>query len=508
MPTACDAAQKQDPDATNGAAAAITGSWEPAPAAPFPGSLSGRVRVPASDATVVSITLRNARFTAIPGACTPSTVVRRKSRITDGNSRLLCTLTDSRAGRTIEFDAVAVGAKGDEMGGTIRDAASGARTDLPALVIGQAPADLSPRLRLLSSPDFLNADVGDLRRGPGFWKPSKSANSINGQYRKTLDRVLDDWEATDPDGVLIAGDLVEGHWGTDDLKTGNFGPVGSPSQQLAALHRAADTYYPQYLKRFAQHHLPLFPAVGDHEYGDNPWPASKRARIPAFREEFADHFTRTQRGKPKFTDRPSGPHAWTAYAGRPLPDVQVITLDPFDITADRARLGLDPQQRNWLRGVLRRANRDRVRWIIVQSHLPILGPVRTRGSSGLRLPGGANSKLWQMFEKYDVDLYLSGEAHDVTVLDHGGVTQITHGGLFAFGLTNALLLDFYDEYIYVTLRDYDIRDRDKGRRLWQTRATGLPSHIEMKQAPFTVGTGVVPESGGLRRETGMLLPGL
>ena len=179
----------------------------------------------------------------------------------------------------------------------------------------------------------------------------------------------------------------------------------------------------------------------------------------------------------------------------------MITLDPFDITPDRARIGLDPQQRNWLRGVLRRAKRDQVRWIIVQSHLPILGPVRTRGSSGLHLPGGANSKLWQMFEKYDVDLYLSGEAHDVTVLDHGGVTQITHGGLFAFGLTNALLLDFYDEYIYVTLRDYDIRDRDKGRRLWQTRATGLPAHIEMKQAPFTVGTGVIPESGGLRLES-------
>ena len=127
--------------------------------------------------------------------------------------------------------------------------------------------------------------------------------------------MLDDWEATDPDGVLIAGDLVEGHWGTDDLKTGNFGPVGSLPQQLAALHRAADTYYPQYLKRFAQHDLPLFPAVGDHEYGDNPWPASKRARIRAFREEFADHFTRTQPREAEVHRPPQRP----ARAGRRTP---------------------------------------------------------------------------------------------------------------------------------------------------------------------------------------------
>lgn len=508
VPSACDASPHQGPDRTSTAAATITGSWEPSPDAPFPGSLRGRVSLPASDETVVTITLRNARFTAVPEACEPSTVVRRKSRIVDGNARLLCTLLDAEAAHRIDFAAVAAGAEGEEMGGTIHNEADGAEVDLPALVIDEAPASLSPRLRLLSSPDFLNADVGDLRRGPGFWNPRRSTNSINGDYRRTLDAVLDDWQSTDPDGVLVAGDLVEGHWGTDAARTGNFGPVRTLPEQLDALHRAAGTYYPQYLERFAQHDLTLFPAAGDHEYGDNPWPASKRARIPAFRDEFADYFTRTPGGQPKFADRPSGPHAWTAYAGRPLPDVQVITLDWFDITADRARLGLDPQQRSWLRGVLRRAERDGVRWTIVQGHLPILGPVRTRGSSGLYVPGGPDSKVWQLFEQYGVDLYLTGEAHDVTVLNHGGVTQITHGGLFAFGLTNALLLDFYDDYIYLTLRDYDIRDRDKGGRLWQTRRSGLPARIEMNQAPYTVGTGVVPDQGGLRLETGMLLPGL
>jgi hypothetical protein len=503
---ACDASasgDKKEPDA----APAVTASWEPVADAPFPGSLAGDIEVLDPEETVLTVTLHNARFTALPRACEPSTIVRRKSRLIESNAVLLCTLPESGSARTVRFTAVAAGAQGDEMGGTIRNQADGAEAELPPLEIEEAPASLSPRLRLVSSPDFLNADVGDLAKGPGFWTRKRSANSINDNYRRTLNGVLGDWEATRADGVLVAGDLVEGHWGTDDLHSGNFGPVGTLTEQLAALDRAAGTYYPQYLRRFRQHGLSVYPAPGDHEYGDNPWPAAKRARAQAFREQFARYFTRTPDGAPVFPDHPDGPHALTAYAGRPLPDVQVVTIDPFDITPDRARLGMDPQQRAWLRGVLRRAVRDDVRWIIVQGHIPILGPVRTRGSSGLTLPGGERSKLWRMFEKYDVDLYLSGEAHDVTVLDHGGVTQITHGGLFAFGLTNALLLDFYDDYIYVSLRDYDIREDDRGPRLWQTRDEGIPAKISMKQAPYVIGTGVVPDHGGMRRETGTLLPG-
>jgi hypothetical protein len=508
VPLACDASASDEPSGDESAAAALKGSWELAPDAPFPGSLAGTFTVPASDETVVSLTLVNARFTAVPDDCTPSTIVRRRTRIVDGNARLLCTLPESSRDRTIEFDAVSAGARGAEMGGTLRNESGGAESELPSIEITGPPPSLSPRLRFISSPDFQNADIGDLRRGPGFWTRKRSTNSINGQYRKVLDGVLDDWESTGPDGVLIAGDLVEGHWGTDDLKTGNFGRVGTLPEQLRALHRAADTYYPQWRQRFRKHGLSVYPAVGDHEYGDNPWPRSKRLRAAAFRSEFASYFTRSRSGKPLFSDHPkSGPHRFTAYAGRPLPDVQVVSIDPFDITADRARIGLDKAQRLWLRGVLRRAERDEVRWVIVQGHIPILGPVRTRGSSGLTLPGGEKSKVWQMFEQYDVDLYLAGEAHDVTVLEEGGVTQIVHGGLFAYGLTNALLLDFYDDYAYITLRDYDIRDNDKGRRLWQTRDDGIPARISMPQPPYTIGTGVLPERGGLRSATGTLLPG-
>jgi hypothetical protein len=491
-------------------AAQLTVSWHEGPDAPFPGSLAGEVVVPPSVDGTVSITLSNATFTSLPSICRQSTIVRARSLIADGNARLRCELGQSDAVRTIRFGAVAVGDRGDELGGTVRlSTGSTEEVALPTIRLTEPSATPTPRLRLVSSPDFLNADVADLRRGPGFWNPRRSLNGINNDYRRALDAVLGDWKSLAPDGVLVAGDLVDGRWGRDSKRTGTFGKVRTLRQQRRALDRAAATYYPQWLQRFRDHGLRVFPAIGDHEYGDNPWPAAKRALVPRFRERFADHFTRTRDGRPRYADHPKGPHAATAYAGRPVPSVQLITLDPFDITRGRARIALDRPQRTWLRDVLRKATHDGVKWIIVQGHVPILGPVRSRGSSRLHLKGGADSAVWKLFERYDVDLYLAGEAHDVTVLEKGGVTQIVHGGLFQFGLTNALLLDVYDDFIYLTLRDYDVRHRDAadGTRLWETVREGLPRHIEVRDEPFALGTGVLRDSDDLHNTSGVLRPG-
>jgi len=139
--------------------------------------------------------------------------------------------------------------------------------------------------------------------------------------------------------------------------------------------------------------------------------------------------------------------------------------------------------------------------------VPIVWPVGTsRGSSGLHYPGGTSSPLWKMFARYGVDLYLSGEVHDVSVAEQDGVTQISHGGLFQFGLTNALLLDFYDNSIYLTLRDYDMRARDAadGTRLWETRRRGLPKLLEVADQPFTIGTALLPHDGDLESASGVL----
>ncbi len=457
----------------------------------------------------VLVDLEHARLVSIPATCRPSTVVRERSYL-DG-THLECRLV---AGATsVVFTAITVGETGDRVTGTVTARRSGraGRTSLPERVIAGGEKRLQPDLRLLSSPDFLNADVGDLRRGPGAWARKsgarRSANSINADYRRTLDRVLADWEALDPAAVLVAGDLVDGRWGYDDAGSGNFGPVGTREQQRSALRRAARTYYPQWKQRFTERGLTTLPAMGDHEYGDNPFPRRKRELAADFRAEFAREFTTDRAGRPLFANHPDGPAATTAYAVRPSPDVQLVTIDVFDITPARARIGVDPQQLDWLREVLARAASDGVTWVIVQGHTPILGPVRARGSSLLRYPGGASSRLWKLLSRYGVDLYLAGEVHDTTALQQDGVVQISHGGAFQFGLTTALLMDFYGDRLYVTLRDYDVRHSDAadGSRLWETRRAGLPKNISLSGRPVTVGTATIAD-GRLVSPSGILVP--
>ncbi len=201
-------------------------------------------------------------------------------------------------------------------------------------------------------------------------------------------------------------------------------------------------------------------------------------------------------------------HAGTAYAFRPAPDVQVVAIDAFDIAPDRARLQVDRQQLRWLVRVLRSAQEDGVRWTIVQGHLPILEPVRSRGSSELHYPGGARSRLWQVFRKYGVDVYLCGEVHDVTATSQDGILQLAHGGAFQFGLTTYALLDVHDDRLDVTLRDYAVRIRDARdhSRLWETVRSGLKKWVRVGREPVTIGTLTLDATGAVTRRSGILLP--
>jgi hypothetical protein len=186
----------------------------------------------------------------------------------------------------------------------------------------------------------------------------------------------------------------------------------------------------------------------------------------------------------------------------------VVTIDPFDIAPDHARIQVDRQQLKWLVGVLRTAQRDGVRWTIVQGHVPILEPVRSRGSSNLHYAGGSRSRLWRVFEKYGVDLYLCGEVHDVTATTQDGILQLAHGGAFQFGLTTYALLDVHDDRIDVTLRDFGFRVRDARdhSRLWETVRSGLKKWIRVDRDPYTIGTLTLDAAGQVIRRTGILLP--
>jgi len=484
-----------------------SGRWAdgagPVPAASY---LRGVLRVGRGTGRVV-LDLTGARVTGIPRGCRPSTIVRARSWISDDAAQLVC---KPRPGVTRLRVPVLVGSRPAlQVQGHVRVGRGGRveQYDLPSRSIRGDGRGPTPRMRLVSSPDFLNADVADLSRGPSSWTPERSQNGVNEAYRRTLDRVLDTWAGLDPVGVLVAGDLVDGRWGVDPQGTGTFGPVRTADERRRALVRAAGTYYPQWLERFTARGLTTYPAIGDHEYGDNSWPAAKRALAPAFRQQFAQHLLRDAGGQRRFADHPRGRAAKTAYAVRPTPDLQLVSLDVFDITPARERIGLDPDQAAWLEGVLRRARDDGVRWVVVQGHVPIAYPVPTRGSSRLHYPGGTDSALWRTLERYDVDLYLAGEAHDVSAVTVGGVTQVTHGGLFQFGLTNFLDLEFYDEGLYLTLRDFTMRTGEarNGTRLWETERRGMPKRISVAPRTHTIGTAVLTDDG-IASRTGVLRP--
>lgn len=487
----------------------LAAGWD-ATAAAYDAPLGTVVTVQGAPGSQVdlAVSLQGVRITALPDVCTLSSTLNRRSWLSADRSQLSCALTLAAPEQQVVVSGRVSAGAGTAVRGTV--SAGTARATLAERAVSQTAPSRSGvrRTRLVSSPDFLNADVGNLAQGPGFWrdKPTsrRSVNAINSSYRRSLSTVLDDWVTLAPDGVLVAGDLVEGRWGEDTERTGNFGPLRTQAQREQAVRRAARTFYPQWRQRFTSRGLPVHPAVGDHELGDNDWPAAKRALAPTYREEFARAFT-TSGGRPVYADRPRGPHAGTAYAFRPSPQVQVVTLDAFDLTAGRARVQVERRQLRWFEGVLRRAQRDGVRWTVVQAHPPVLGPVRSRGSSELSYAGGADSRLWRLMQAYGVDLYLAGEVHDATLAESGGVTQLTHGGLFAFGGTNYAVLDFYDDRIEVDLRDYDVRVQRDGRRLWETRAPGLPRKVVVGPAAHTIGTASITDDGLVER-SGVLLP--
>ena len=294
---------------------------------PVNGVARGRINVAGvGPDTHLAVRLSNARFATIPGECIGSAATVRNSWISGDGRTLHCVarwgVSDALS---VSFVAVAdIGAQGFLTG-----TASVGETsmELPGrpLPIGVEP--LTPGFRLLSAPDFINADIADLARGDADFDPATETNGINGYYRRALDMVLDDWANKSPDDILVAGDLVDGHWGLDRDRLQVFGPVATAEEQKAAVARAGDVYYTQWAARFRAHGLTnVHPAIGDHEYGDNDWPRWKLDFVSAYQDVWAEHFTTKPSGEPRFAVRPRGSiHESSAYAWRPRPDVQLIT---------------------------------------------------------------------------------------------------------------------------------------------------------------------------------------
>ncbi len=459
------------------------------------------------DGTDLALTLDRARFLAIPDGCGVSTATVRLSWLSGDSRTLHCSLLP---GATLTPSALTFRALVDALPGTFvsGDATLGqqsARLPERPVVVG-ARAERR-QLRLLSSPDFLNADVADLTRtrGQAHYDPLTETNGITGSWQTALDTVFTDWVSRSPDLVTVAGDEVEGHWFVDKQGVRVFGPVRTLAQQRAAIRRAGNTYYSQWLARFRQHGLDVYPAMGDHEYGDNYWPTDKLDLASTYRAVWAEHFTKRADGRPRFSSRPQGQHEFSAYAWRPRPDVQMVSLDEFTQSGKRMLLKIDDDQLRWLDRVLAKAKADGVRWTIVQGHMPILGPVRQGSSSGLMYSGGRSSALWKTFKKYGVDMYLCGEVHDVTAIQKDGVLQLSHGGVFQFGRTNYLLADVYDNHLDLKVYDYTFSSSND-EQVWQTRHP-IPGIVDYAPDPAIIGTAQLWQGGHrLSRVSGALAP--
>lgn len=409
--------------------------------------------------------------------------------------------------------AVRTGTQADSV---VPDAASQPPADAaspsPSPAPSGEPAPEEPVYTFISAPDLLNADFGDLRGYPG-WRPG-SPNSWNKTSDDSLNRLFREMASWQPDGIFVAGDQVRGHWDTDNARTGTFGPVGTPAERRAAIRRAGDFYYQTWRDRFGANGIDystVYPGIGDHEIGDNPWPRGSFAHdaVPLFKQIWADRLMAEDSGEQRFDDRPVGTrYDDTAYATYLTPELLLVTVDTFAWSEKTLDLDVRGGQLEWLRGVLAAADPDTT--VMVQGHVPALTPVRSRGSSDLTLAGGGASAFWQLLEEYDVELYLTGEVHAFTAsqqVDRGTV-QLAHGGLFAHGTTGYAIGRVYADG-RVTIEARKMMDQatgaDADRGLWQTR-NAVQAKVRFGDTSETVGTMTIEADGTLAARTGDLAP--
>ncbi|NVB84945.1 MAG: hypothetical protein HOV81_41645 [Kofleriaceae bacterium] len=373
--------------------------------------------------------------------------------------------------------------------------------------------------KFVSMPDLLSYDVGDVSSLTAL------VNSTNPFHEQAINLVLDAVAAENPDFVLVAGDLVGGNWHSDADMRQVFGPVTTVADKATALGLAADTYYPQWLARFATRGIPVHAALGDHELGNAPWPASfdRSQLVDEFKAGFAKHMTKAPGGAHRYTNRPVGtPYEDTAYAFKHK-NMLVLTVDPFYYEpganlGDQGTVALDikADQMTWINQVFTAAAADpEIEYLVVQGHIPVIKPVRFQASTNLGLDNERTSAFWQALASAGVDLYLTGDMHAMSAKNVNGVEQVCHGGPMGTpGLTtvNYLVGSVYPDRMELTLKTIDISyDATNTNKLWQTGATRPLEQLALDTTNgFTnAGSMVIDHTGPTRvyrNRTGYFLP--
>lgn len=240
-------------------------------------------------------------------------------------------------------------------------------------------------LRFTSVPDIFNWNIDNPTPG----------------WEETLDWFFERLKEEGPDFTLVAGDIMDARWYEPEL-----------------IKRKTEQYWKGYIKRFKASGLTLYVAPGDHEYGDD-----RGLTMGNVSRLFGDQFSEIME-MPK-----NGPdnHLGRAFYVRKN-NLLIITLDTFEDLGERFGYTVGAEQLTWMERVL--VEHKEAEFIIVQGHLPIVGPVESKNSSASMLKGGTASELWKLMVRHNVDAYLCGEHHRITVHHHDGIWQIVHGALW------------------------------------------------------------------------------
>jgi hypothetical protein len=208
-------------------------------------------------------------------------------------------------------------------------------------------------------------------------------------------------------------------------------------------------------------------AVGDHELGDNPWQKGSEVanHIETFRQGFASTFTLDKNGESRFTSkigsalpRPVGTKYEHTSNAVQYKNVLFVTLDIFRFDAKDKVLGdqgvikgdIAGKHMEWFESVLSEAqNIPSIKHIVVQSHLPIIYPVKKYASSGMMVDQNDREKILDVMRKHNVDIYLAGEVHMSTVTKDSKSDLIQ---LVARGnnLSNMTLVDVERDKLLIT----------------------------------------------------------
>jgi hypothetical protein len=286
---------------------------------------------------------------------------------------------------------------------------------------------------IVSIPDFLNVDCDYPQKG----------------WEDALDYVLTSIKKENPEFVIVAGDLVMGHW---DSKLGN---------DADTIKKYSQRYYSAWINRMNDHNLKFYTAIGDHDIGDDAWRDEKKFQsVELYRKAFSDHLKMPQNGP----DNRKGTAFWWRHN-----KVLFISVDVFEEGKSQLgfiKIGVTGDQLKWVQTVLD-ANPDVDHRVLV-GHVPILGPVRQWSSSGLNIPEGRESDFWQLMKKYGVDAYLCGEVHAITCTERDGIMQVAHGGLIGYNTRiNYLVMKFTKGKIEMELKEIEMMPH--GEFLWQTK---------------------------------------